>query len=208
MTQIKREHAAIAVCVVAGAFVAGGAFSPIKPSKATDCDSGWMSTVINDAQKALGQDDHGISEGERNQIAEIYRSRGVKVNPDDIRVSEQTKAVQPVAPTTQSFNPSTPMPPQQTPAASPELARIAVPSAAIPRSTAPRTVYQGVSAAPPPIASSAPLSDDAKVDAGIFEVNRREDCVGLPANMRCVVVGQPPIVTPPARSRGGENVEL
>jgi hypothetical protein len=57
MTKIKPEHAAIAVVVVAGAYIAGGTLNPIKPSQATNCPQAatkaanyWENDVWKDAK--------------------------------------------------------------------------------------------------------------------------------------------------------------
>lgn len=179
MTQIKRDHAAIAACVVAGAFMAGGALSPIKPTKATDCNTDWMGQVTKDVQQAIG----GIQEPAPSALDGYYDVRQKR----DVQLPQQAPVKAYEAP--QSFNPTTPMPPV-----------VAAPVAA-PRNSVPRD-YQGAPPAPTRTGASAPISMDAQIDAGIFEVNSAAECVGVPAGMRCQVVA--PIVP----AQGGENVAL
>lgn len=165
MTQLRRKHAVIVVCAIAGVQLADLFTSSTPVRSSTNCP--------------------GYQLGDLNRWAEA-QGKALRGEPKKPAYYEM-----PVAPTTQSFAPTTPMPP-----------------VVAPKSIVPATVAESKGLTEQQWQAglrTAPKTDEQQIDAGIFEVNSAADCVGVPAGMRCQVVGAP---VAPAPSQGGQNVAL
>ena len=86
---------------IAGAQAPSLLIGRTQPGQSVDCDAGWIGQTINRARQELSPQPTGIPEGERRQMAEVYR-----VPEDQIRLSDpQPTAPRSVAPSAQSFKP-------------------------------------------------------------------------------------------------------
>ena len=107
----QHRTSVLVLLAIAGAQAPSLLIGRTQPGQSVDCDSGWIGQTINRARQELSPQSSDIPEGERNQIAEVY-----KVPASQIQLSEpQAIAPRTVAPSGLSFKPSTPMPPGRVP---------------------------------------------------------------------------------------------